>query len=1523
MSGYLKSVNARLSGGRQVRRVTTNKATRACRVSLITVLGWASGAWAVHAADVSPLVLEQLTTSDGLPQATVMSTLQDSQGFVWLGTEDGLVRFDGHDLYRYAYSRTQPSSIPGNFIWEIVEDAHHDLWIAIKDGGLARWNRATDTFTRYRHDPQNPASLASNSVRTVLIDARGLVWIGTSDAGLDILDPKSGRAEHLRHDTRNAESLSSDRILTLALARSGDVWIGTEAGLDRWHSDTHNVTRLSLRSDARALSGMGVSRVLEDRSGTVWVGSRDDGLTQMDSDGRVLRTFRHHARETGSLGSDDVRAILEDHAGHLWIGTADGLDLLDRRSGQFRHYRHDPNDADSLMDSFVMSLYQDEAGLVWIGTRAGGVSRWNPRSWELGGHRPTWLGSAPVTAFADAPDNRLWIASLGAGLVQFDADTGEMTALDTLVGRPHALGDARVMSLRHDRFGTLWIGTMASGLKKLTADGRIESIPVKPGDPRALSAGGIMTILESRNGQIWVGTFGGGANVLDPNTGTIRQLPYGPSVPGAISAANVTALAEDSRGYLWIGTDGGGLNLARADGSVLKVFRHDPTDAASLPANSVYAIAADAKGRVWVGMDGGGLVRVVGSVDSPDSIRFEIVTRAQGLSSEILYAVLPDAVGNLWLSGNAGLMRFNPDTGDIKTYHRQHGLQGEEFAFGAYFRMRDGRLCFGGPGGFNIFDPARLTENRQPPRLVLTSVEVLGMRAVSTTPFWLLDNIALDYRGSIVSLDFGVLDFSSPKHNRLAYRVPGLTDQWIDLGAQRRVTLTNLDPGDHVLEVRAANADSVWSEKPLKVLIHQDPAPWRSRWAYAAYTFIVLGLILYRARRQRWKFLELARAQERLESEVRLRTSELLESNRLLAEAARAKTNFLDRMSHELRTPMNGVVGMTELLSRTALTATQTHLTKTIRSSAHILLQIVNDLLDLSKIRAGKVALESLPIDLGQLFEECTSLFSGSAEIKGIELIMCPPGRVERTLLGDPLRLRQILMNLVGNAVKFTSHGEVVLRADIGSIEGDEAIVTISVADTGIGMDAGAIGKIFEPFSQADETTTRRFGGTGLGLSICRELADLMHARITVESKPQIGSTFSLSMSLKLGAAEPSTETTHLTSCRVRILTRRPALEESLSRHASSLGMTVVPSVDPTGQGSAPCDVLVIDAGTHGEALRSFLAAAPSSRPALIVIATTLEVEAHHLRLLMSERRIILKPVHRIAFQEALAVATGEESALTREVRTLREGSFLGGHVLLVEDDAVNAGVAEGYLAALGCTTAWVENGSAAVARSAVERFDLILMDLNMPGMDGFETAALIRQQQRGGVVRVPIIALTAHDASTYRNRCIEADIDDILSKPYTFEDCTRLLRRWLVLRKDILESRAETPDTAPPVRPDTLASIDEGAVRALHKLGAGKHEDLYGRLVDLFRTGSMDSLVQLRAAFESRDLQAAAAICHKLNSSAANVGALVYAQQVRRLEQLCDAGDHAKALQLHDVLQAAYAPLIDTLLGLTLRATA
>jgi two-component system sensor histidine kinase/response regulator len=468
-------------------------------------------------------------------------------------------------------------------------------------------------------------------------------------------------------------------------------------------------------------------------------------------------------------------------------------------------------------------------------------------------------------------------------------------------------------------------------------------------------------------------------------------------------------------------------------------------------------------------------------------------------------------------------------------------------------------------------------------------------------------------------------------------------------------------------------------------------------------------------------------------------------------------------------------------------------------------------------------------------------------------------------------------------------------------------------------MDAATIARIFEPFTQGDESTSRRFGGSGLGLAICRELTELLGGTITAESRPGIGSTFFVSLPLKVDAGVSAPTRRALPPRRVRILTRRPALAEALAHNVAALGLTVVAEDRESAaviEGAA--DIVIVDVSSRQEYLRSFAEAAGSSRPALLVVASAAEVEAKQLAGLVGSEAIVLKPVHRDALYEALAAAMGRPLMSTGgESSPTPTATVRGGHVLIVEDEPVNAAVAQGYLAELGCTSVWVEDGVQAVARSAAERFDLILMDLSMPTMDGFATTALIRQRE-GTSARVPIVALTAHESTTYRETCLKSGMDDLLSKPYTLEECARLLHHWL---GGVTDAAFRTNESHVDMEP--LSKVDATAVAGLRQLRSGGHGDLYSKLVDLFRAGSLDALAQIRTSLIGGDLKQAGTVCHKLTSSAANVGALAFANDVRRLGQLCLTGDATRAQRLHATLQAVHPALIEELTRVQLQASA
>jgi two-component system sensor histidine kinase/response regulator len=644
-----------------------------------------------------------------------------------------------------------------------------------------------------------------------------------------------------------------------------------------------------------------------------------------------------------------------------------------------------------------------------------------------------------------------------------------------------------------------------------------------------------------------------------------------------------------------------------------------------------------------------------------------------------------------------------------------------------------------------------------------------------------------------------------------------------------------------------------------------------------------------------------------------------VDTNRQLAEASEAKSNFLARMSHELRTPMNGVLGSTELLVRTPQSATQRRLTETIRSSAGVLLQIVNDLLDLAKMQADKLEFESLPLELNRILEECTTLFAGAAADKDIELIVCPPPREPSGLLGDPLRVRQILMNLVGNAVKFTQSGEIVVKASLsGSGQGIE-VLHLQVSDSGIGMDAAASQRIFEPFTQADESTTRRYGGSGLGLAICRELAERMGGHIDVESTPGVGSTFHVRLPLKTVAADMPPATTAASPDKVGIMTGRPSLREALGHQVSSLGYEAVDASDD-GSAADPPSAVIADFSTHRPWIETTLERGSASRMPLVVVATSADAESLQQTFAVNPDTLVHKPVHREKLLQALRTAVGRQPAHQIAVATgTHSNARINGHVLIVEDEAVNALVAQGYLDELGCTSVWVTSGADAVARSAGGRFDLIMMDLNMPVMDGFGTTALVRQRE-GTSRRTPIIALTAHGATEYRETCLRSGMDDLLSKPYTLEDFAVLLRRWIKTSPDI-------GIDAPPEKGypglSSLSDIDRPTVAGLSTLRGDGSRDLYSKLVTLFLRSSADTVAQLEAALDRSDWRTSAALCHKLAAAASNVGALAFGREVRRLEEACDSGNGMAARVIGQRIYAAYPALSEKLSGLLERKSA
>jgi signal transduction histidine kinase/ligand-binding sensor domain-containing protein/CheY-like chemotaxis protein len=1080
---------------------------------------------AALAAHAQPFTFDHLPPDAGLSQSVVLDIVQDQQGFLWLATQDGLNRYDGAEIRVFKDDAT-PGGLRGNFIAALALAPTGDIWIATTDGGLNRYDPTTGRFTAYPHDPDDTNSVSENSVSAVAVDRQGIVWAGTSNTGLNRLDPRTGEVTRYRHNPADTSSLSADSITSLAVDGSGQVWVATiNGGLSRLDPATGHFTRYRYDPDnPRSLSHDGVQRVSIDRQGIVWAGTFTAGLNRIDPTTGEVTRYTHDPDDPASLGHDNVWEVFEDSAGRLWVPTqGGGLNLLDRGTGRFTRNVNNPADPTSLSGNSTLVVMEDRSGILWVGTFGQGADYWDPykNKFVLVRSTPgsgTGLdGGGGVWGMAEDAEGVLWVATNDAGLNRFDPADGTWRRYVHDPADPDSLGDNAVLVMYLDSQGTPWLGT---GVGLFRFDRETETF-------RRYATPVVGSIYEDRRGNFWVGTAIS-LILLDRETGARQTFESDPADPATLSANGVSVMFEDDAGRFWLGTLSGGLNQLDRDTGLFTRYLHDPGDPTSLSSNTVLDIYQARDGTLWVGT-----TRGLNRFD-PDAGTFVAYREKDGLPNDFVYGILNDDAGGLWLSTNLGLARFDPRTLAVKSYDRADGLQGSEFNQHAFFKGGDGVMYFGGLDGLNAFHPGLLRDNPFVPPVVLTGFQLyhrpveIGPDSPLQQPVEVTDEIELGYRDGAFELHYAALHFSSPGEIEYAYRLDDLDPDWVYAGNRRFASYASVPPGDYVFRVRGTNSDGVWNEEGAALRIVIPPPFWQTLWFRA---IVVLGGIGAISGGFVVRIRSVEAQRRRLEDEVAVRTCELrdavgaLERARDAAEkASRAKSVFLANMSHEFRTPLNAILGFTQIMVRDRrLRPDQREDLLIVHRSSEHLLGLINDVLEMSKIEAGRIALNVRAFDLHHLLDGLAEMFALRADSKGISVELVIDSAVARYVRGDEGKLRQVLMNLLGNGVKFTHEGGVLLRVQALPTAGEPdagagETLRFSVADTGPGIATAELGRLFQPFVQ---TSTGRESqeGTGLGLAISQQYVQLMGGRIEVQTDPGKGSTFWFDLPLEVAGA--------------------------------------------------------------------------------------------------------------------------------------------------------------------------------------------------------------------------------------------------------------------------------------------------------------------------------------------------------------------------------------------------------------------
>ena len=1209
-----------------------------------------------HGQD-SRLSFDRLTMRDGLPQSTIRSIVQDQAGFMWFGTVEGLARFDGYECKVFRHDPEDPHSLSGNHITAMVgDDGRGGLWIGLQNEGLNHFNTSLRKFTRYRNIQGDARSLAGNNINALLLGREGTLWVGGKE-GLSRFHEDTGTFTNYHFHIGDMNKMESIAVSSLVQDNEGQLWVGSQHGLLRFNPDSGKFHPQPL-GDATP----NITSLLIDGSGALWIGTNGLGLFHL-----FEGDLNHYGGDLDPKNlSRVVTSILEDKSGNLWVATEmDGLLFWAaevRKNNplepKFENYRNERNEPWSLSSNVLLSLYEDNTHTIWIGTSGSGLSKWNPASEvfqhvkqqiEFGnGLSEPWVASI----LADR-HGYIWVGHYGSGLTRVHKDrlfdVPEHFRHDPK--KKTSLGSDWVLAMHEDSKGNLWVGS-TQGISRYKGPGNLfEHFNSDMDEPIYINA-----ILEDSSGNFWIGTRGKGLNLLpsgEPGT-QFQHFGTNPKDPSNSRIGSALDLVEDREGNLWIAAYSGGLYRWHPSSpkTLDRFFNKDLDD--SFIKEEIHEILEDSTGRLWIGSNLGLSLLV-----DPENGIFD----RKGLSgsdSQLVNGIQEDAKGRLWVSTLQGLSRYNPETGSFTYFGWADGIQEQEFNICASSQTSDGMMIFGGVNGITTFYPEQVLAGQAPQPVILTDFLLFNQPAplqhedpnsplkktIHTTR-----SLTLTHKDRAFSFEFATPQYSTPQENRYAYRLTGFDRDWIYTDASRRTaTYTNLGPGNYNFQVKSSDKNGIWNEQGASVDVIILPAPWQTWWARLFFGLFVLSIIV-------GIFIHLAhRSDLKQERAMNIRLRQL----------DKLKDAFLARTSHELRTPLQSMIGVTEAMMddrhHELPHAVKTNLA-ILFASGRRLTGLVDNILDHAKLEHDDLQLQPKPINLHTLVDVVLHLTSFLFERDNLQLSNEVPKNLP-PVLADEDRLHQILYNLIGNAVKFTATGMVVVSAEL-----EDDHVVICVRDTGAGIEGKDLTRIFEPFEQTDVGELQ--WGAGLGLTVTRQLVVLHQGKMWVDAEPGKGSRFFFTLPAAIG-------------------------QEALPIREQFLPMPA-----PT-----------------------------------------------------------LKPVH----AHSLNPTPGSSSF----------------HILVVDDENINRRVLTNHLGTSGYRVSEAAGGHQAMELLEYGDVDLILLDVMMPDISGFDLCRTIRSQHAAHVL--PIIFLSGGYQINDLVMGLNAGANDYLSKPIQRDELLARVRMHLDL---------------------------------------------------------------------------------------------------------------------------------------------
>ena len=826
---------------------------------------------------------ENLNLDDKVAQQSIISIFQDSKGYMWFGTQDGLNRYDGIYFKAYQHDEDNPHTVSSGWIYSITEDNQGRLWIGT-NAGLSVLDAQHKQFTRYGVN-DNTYSINDNMVRIVHKAKNGSMWVASSKGLNHHINDKMHFKQYNFSDYLDFESTD---IYALVEDKHRSFWLGTkDKGLLRFDPQTGDLSVVAAEFNTeKGLANIGIRSLFIDEEQILWIGSVADGLYRFD-----LTNYNNNPENIAispvkQFSPKSIVAIYQDSFNTLWLATGKGLHYKNKNENVFNSMLYHYESGGDLADSLILSLYLDSSGVFWVGS-INGLNKWNTRTKQFAHY---YKSGAPNKSLSANDINLLGFGgkvliyvgtSNGMDIINTQSDIIRSLPIETQ-SEP-GLKDKRVMGFTYVNDKELWFGYMTGGVTKYDpTNNTFVHYEHDPSDTNSIVKAGVTAIIHSNNDNLWFSTFGGGLSRYNRSTNNFTNFSHDPADPKSLSSSNILTLVESHDGNIWLGTWGGGLNILNPDTGAVTTVEHSKNDESNLGSNNLVTFLQDAQDNIWIGTYGAGLRMISAENINQDKLVFDKLDSKDGMPNNVVYGLMDDQDGFIWASTNKGIVKINPQTNDLTIFTESQGLQSDEFNSGAVLKDESGYLYFGGMNGLSAFYPPDIKPNPIEPKIQITSFQRLNeFRSVASV---INDEgfIEVNYTDYVIGFEFAAMDFASPQNIQYRYKLLGFDQEWMDIRRTPHAIYTNLPSGKYEFQVAATNSDGVWNTKNQSIGLLVHPAPWFSWWAYTVYCVIVFLIFYVFYRSYKRKAWESQKYQIDLQKEVGVRTTELKQANEQL-----------------------------------------------------------------------------------------------------------------------------------------------------------------------------------------------------------------------------------------------------------------------------------------------------------------------------------------------------------------------------------------------------------------------------------------------------------------------------------------------------------------------------------------------------------------------------------------------------------------------------------------------------------------